>query len=595
MRIAIAIFMAFCLDGLLWAAPEPGKPILLEWAVAPQDSVPRCAKFELSLRLEAHYDNPFDPGQVDVRALFSSPSGKTFRVNGFLDQPFTRRLEEGAERIEAAGEPIWRLRFAPEAIGTWRYQVHASTPGGYAELPERSFEVTPSDSHGFIRVSSRNPRAFAFDDGTPFFAIGQNMCWGGRGGSFDYDLWLPELARAGGNWIRIWMSSWNCALEWSSENKKDWRSGQYHGAGRYSLGNAWKLDTILDSAERHGIHVMLCFGTYGEFTDGGFFNEGQWHANPYNAVNGGPCERPEDFWVNEQARKLYQRRLRYIMARYGYRTSIHSWEFWNEARAPASWVAEMARYVKGTGEFEGSGSDPYRHLLSTTYGNPEVWSIPEIDFTQTHPYGKGDMPDFAPRVHADAREHAAFGKPHLVAEFGIDWRAPDSKYDPEKLGVNLHNAIWASAASGNAGSAMIWWWDNYIHPSNLYWRFAGLRRFADNIPWAEGEWRPLETDSKRANVYGIVQDRTAILWAQNPEHNWRNVYDKRPITPVSAHEVIVFGLPAGRYAVEWWDTQKGDVTGRETAESAGKQLRLAMPELREDIAVRLLPLDRGFP
>jgi hypothetical protein len=594
-RLSVLI-AAFCLPPLCClAAPAPTKPVALELEVAPQASVPRYGKFELTLKLEADYENPFDPDQIDLRALFTTPAGRTVTVNGFLDQPFTRRLEGGTEIIEPAGEPVWRVRFAPDAIGLWRYQVLAKTPASDAQLAERTFHVTPSDSPGFIRVSERNPRGFAYDDGSPFFAVGENMGWGGGRGSFDYDDWLMELGKAGGNWIRIWMSSWNCALEWSQHAKGDWRSGQYHGVGRYSLGNAWKLDTILDTAERHGISVMVCFGTYGEFTEGGFFNEGQWQANPYNAANGGPCEKPDDFWTSEEARKLYQRRLRYIMARYSHRTSIHSWEFWNEARAPAVWVGEMASFMKGTGEFRGNPADPHKHLLSTTYGNPEVWRIPEIDFTQSHPYGKGDISDFAPRAHSDAREHAVYGKPHLMAEFGIDWRAPDTKYDPAGLGVNLHNAMWASAFSGNAGGAMIWWWDSYIHPSNLYWRFTPLRRFADTVPWAEGEWKVIETDASRVNVYGLVQDRTAILWVQNPAHHWKNIFEKNPISPVPAHEITLGGLPAGRYAIEWWDTQRGEITDRDTAESVGKRLRLALPELPADAAARLLPLDRGSP
>jgi len=169
------------------------------------------------------------------------------------------------------------------------------------------------------------------------------MCWGGRRGSFDYDDWLTPLAKAGGNWIRIWMSSWNCALEWSREARGDWRTGQYKGVGFHSLDNAWKLDTILDLAETNGVAVMLCLGTYGEFNTGGYFNEGQWKANPYNATNGGPCLMAADFWTDSAARKLYQQRLRYVTARYGSRTCIQSWEFWNEANAPAAWVGEMAR------------------------------------------------------------------------------------------------------------------------------------------------------------------------------------------------------------------------------------------------------------
>jgi hypothetical protein len=587
-RVAMAAALGLVtLVGPPAAQPADASQLALRAARVNLATVPRYGKFELALDLSGAYQNPFDPDEIDVYAIFTPPSGTGVRVNGFLWQPFTRRLEGGQERLEPAGPPAWKVRFAPAIMGRWRYGVFAKDRTGNVSLPEGHFEVAPSDAPGFIRRSQRNPSAFAYDDGRPFFAVGENMGWAGGRGTFEYDEWLGALGKAGGNWIRVWMSSWNCALEWSSESKGDWRSGNYAGVGNYSLGNAWKLDVILDSAERAGAAVMVCFGTYGEFNEGGYFNEGQWKGNPYNAANGGPCAKPEDFWTNEQARKLYQRRLRYLAARYACRTCVQSWEFWNEAKAPAAWVAEMARCMKGTGEFSGRPADPYGHLLTTTYGTPEVWRIPEIDFTQTHSYGKGDIPDHAPVVHRDARAHAVYGKPHLMGEFGIDWRAPDSKYDPGKKGINLHNALWASALSGNAGGAMTWWWDNYVHPANFYGQFTPLRRFVDTVPWTDGEWKPLEAEPSGVSLYGLSNGRTAILWAQNPEHHWKNAFENKPMPPVRGAKVVVRGLPPGRYVVEWWDTWKGEITKRDSAACANGVLSLEIPELETDMAARI--------
>ena len=322
-------------------------------------ALPNYGLLELSLDLRATFDNPFNPQEIDVYGSFTSPKGEVIRVNGFLDQPFSRRLMDGAERIQSTGDPVWKIRFTPNLPGRWQYQVFSKDKTGTVSLPVQTFTVSDAPQAGFIRRSEKNPYGFERDNGQAFFGVGENMCWGGGRGSFDYDDWLPELGKAGGNFIRIWMCSWNCALEWAKESRGENRNGNYHGVGVYSLDNAWKLDTILESAEREGVSVMLCLGTYGEFNDGGFFNEGQWRANPYNATNGGPCLKPEDFWTNIDARKLYQQRLRYLAARYGHRTNLHSWEFWNEAKAPAAWVAEMARFLKGTGEFAGKGADPY--------------------------------------------------------------------------------------------------------------------------------------------------------------------------------------------------------------------------------------------
>ncbi|MBV9848310.1 MAG: DUF5060 domain-containing protein [Armatimonadetes bacterium] len=452
-------------------------------------SVPSFGRLEMTLDLSATYDNPFDPDQVSLYADFHSPQGRTVRVNGFLNQPFTRRLDGGYEHVTPAGRPFWCIRFAPDAVGTWRARVVVRDRTGTAARAV-AFRVMPSASPGFVRRSRRNPAVFAYDNGKPFFLVGENMGWGNGPGTFSYDDWLPKLGRAGGDWIRLWMGTW-LALEWPPDKGVTGDGVPQAGLGVYNLANAWRVDQILDTAQKSGVSVMLCLGTYGEFTTGGFFNEGQWKNNPYNAANGGPCAKPEDFWTDATARKFYRMRLRYLAARYGWRTNLHSWEFWNEApNTPAAWVGEMAQALKG-------GLDPYRHLITTTYGSDAIWKVPELDFTQTHSYGTGDIPDHAPVVRDDARAFAHYGKPHLMGEFGIDWRKSDIEYDQQGLGVNWHNGLWAGALSGDAGGAMLWWWDNYIAPKDIYGQLTPLRRFADTVPWTAGPWATLTMDAPR--------------------------------------------------------------------------------------------------
>ena len=185
--------------------PAIGQNKLSLRAATPnQTTVPRYGKLELTLDLTATYDNPFDPDDVDVYAVFTAPNGKTMRVNGFIYQPFTRRLDGNAEKIEPAGEPVWKVRFAPDAVGEWRYQIFAKDRTGSVSLPEARFQVTASTNPGFIRRSATNPRAFAYDNGQPFFAVGENMCWGGGRGSFNYPNFAQNSGRLlfqGKDWI----------------------------------------------------------------------------------------------------------------------------------------------------------------------------------------------------------------------------------------------------------------------------------------------------------------------------------------------------------------------------------------------------------
>ena len=471
-------------------------PLALRAVTLNRAAVPRYDKLELTLDLSATYDNPFDPDDVSVSADLTSPQGRTVQVNGFLNQSFTRRLDGGDEHLAPAGAPVWTIRFAPDAVGAWKARVVAHDRTGTVAR-DVAFRVTPSARPGFLRRSRRNPAVFAYDNGRPFFAVGENMGWGNGPGTFSYDTWLPALGRAGGDWIRLWMGTWT-ALEWPPDRGVTGDAVKEAGLGVYNLANAWRVDQILDTADKNNVAVMLCLGTYGEFTTGGFFGEGQWPHNPYNAANGGPCAQPADFWTDPTARKFYRMRLRYLAARYGWHTNLHAWEFWNEApNTPAAWVGEMARALKGVGEFQGRGLDPYRHLITTTYGDAALWKVPELDFTQTHSYGTGDIPDHAPVARDDARAMAVYDKPHLMAEFGIDWRKPDVAYDPQGRGVNWHNGLWAAALSGDAGGAMLWWWDNYVAPQDLYGQLTALRRFTDSVPWTAGPWAPLVFDAPR--------------------------------------------------------------------------------------------------
>jgi hypothetical protein len=138
--------------------------------------------------------------------------------------------------------------------------------------------------------------------------------------------------------------------------------------------------------------------------------------------------------------------------------------------------------------------DSLRHLISTTYGDHEVWLLDDVDFTQTHKYGdSGNIRDLADTLSGDCIDHTTkFWKPHLLAEFGIDWRSNDGKYDPKGEGVNLHSGLWASALARGAGSAMLWY-TSYVHEKNLYPHFTALANFARDVRWAARQFEVAST------------------------------------------------------------------------------------------------------
>jgi len=471
-RLCAVFFALLALTPCVRAAPTVAVRAL------PAPGLAAYGQAEWTVTLDKTYANPFDPNEIAVDAAFTGPKGQALRLPGFWFQDFRRRVNaDGSETLLPQGSPEWRVRFCPPAPGRWRLAVAARDATGTGTSPAASFTVQPSTSPGFVHRAPGSDRYLQYSSGTPFFPIGENVCWAGRRGLADYETWFPHLSSAGGNYARLWMA--NRPLEHKGNGES--------GPGRYDLANAWYFDQVLGLAARHGIRCMMALGTYGEFTTGGYFNEGQWPVNPYNQVNGGPAATPADFWTDAQARAFYRRRLRYLVARYGTQPSLAFWEFWNETDAPAPWVREMAAYLKQ--------NDPYRHLVTNSYstvGTPAVWNLPEIDLTQTHRYGdEGTMKDIAPVILDDARQHDRYAKPHFLGEFGISWRGDDSKFDPAGLGTNLHNGLWASALTGNAGGASLWWWDSYVEPKNQYPRFTGLARFAATVDWPRRRFAPL--------------------------------------------------------------------------------------------------------
>lgn len=476
-----------------------------------QNVVPRYGKFEASVHLSKQYANPFDPNEVWLQGHFISPSQKEIVVDGFYFRDFERRLEGNSERLTPKGNPEWRVRFTPTECGEWKFWVTVKDKSGEAKSGVQTFRcATPSPSppsqggeqkgsppseggvrggqHGFVRISKKNPLYFEFDDGQPYFAVGENVCWSGSKGTYDYDNWFSKLSAHGGNYARLWIGPFD---SFTLERKK--RDAQDEaGIGRYDLANAWRLDYVLQLAEQKGIYLMFCIESFNSLRIRPEY--AMWHDCPYNAANGGPLQKPEEFFTNAEAKRFFRNRLRYLIARYGYSPHVLSWEFWNEvdiiekyeSENVRRWHQEMARFIRRI--------DPYRHLITTSYagseGDVNVDGLPEMDYVQTHNYGSRDvaqtLSDYC------LRKAQKYGKPHYVGEFGVDWQGKGNAADP--TGVHLHNGLWAPIFSLSAGTGMLWWWDNYVDPMNLYHHFAPVAKFVKDVKWTEHQWKPLQTE-----------------------------------------------------------------------------------------------------
>jgi len=243
------------------------------------------------------------------------------------------------------------------------------------------------------------------------------------------------------------------------------------GLGRYYQKTANRLDEIIRLAEEKGIYIMLTIDYHGIFKSyiDRWASNAEWRTNPYNAANGGPCQTQQDFFTNDEAKKIYKNKLRYLVARWGYSTHLAVWEFWNEidnvmewqnvsATAIANWHQEMADYLKQV--------DPYKHLVSTSVANREVtglWDIKNLDFTQHHNYGPT----------ANMRESILkyverFNKPDVVGEFALGWKGPGKDYPVELYEGEMHNGIWRGMFSPTPILPLTWWWEWHYYQKHYY-------------------------------------------------------------------------------------------------------------------------------
>jgi len=183
--------------------------------------VSRFCIFETALKSARKHVNPLWDCQVAVE--FTGPSGKATTIRAFWD-----------------GSNIWRARFSPDEIGTWKWKtrcVKGDDPGLHQKQGE--FECVeykgknPVYKHGPLELSQDRSH-IVHSDGTPFFWLG-DTAWNGviRGGDRNWKRYLSLRAEQRFNIIQF-----VCC---------HWRGDAFDEAGEKACG------------EKHPIHINPSF------------------------------------------------------------------------------------------------------------------------------------------------------------------------------------------------------------------------------------------------------------------------------------------------------------------------------------------------
>ncbi len=447
----------------------------------------------------ALYRNPFDNRDIELIGIFQSPTGERLVIPGFWMQPYEcpndcRRL--AVELLDS--EPVWQVRFTPQREGIWSYTLQVRDNAAVVAVQDGNFTVSSSEAPGFIGLG-QNGRYFQYANGEPYFPIGHNLNWSWSeiGGLETYDGWLRDLSAAGGNYARLIIDvPWFINLEWSGP------VGDYSAAQQAAA----ELDTILERAATYGVNLQLVLLWHQALqTYNGppvVLPEGvarpdvtsDWDDNPYNIFNGGPLSGPSVFFFDDQADDLFRRRLRYIVARWGYSPQIFAWEIIDQIDRTAnfdpsvarSWLQRTASYLRQI--------DQQGHLITASSRNDGavVAETALLDFVGVQYYQRRPIEAIDDQVVAvvDVLQRYLTLNPVLLTDYSLNpWFEP-TEDDPG--GVHFQNTLWVSVFAGASGSGMSDWWDTYVIPQNLSRFYAPLAAFTAGIDWPNLNLQPAQ-------------------------------------------------------------------------------------------------------
>jgi Domain of unknown function (DUF5060) len=531
--------------------------------------------------------NPFDPDIIKLDSTFTMPSGKTMVMPAFWYQGYQRTLSGGTEYDTADAPPQWRLRFTPPEAGAYSLSLAIQTNGvSYATLVT-NFSVaskTRPSRFGYVGIAAGN-RYFQTGDGQALPLNGEDVAWWDMG-TYDYDSWFASMQSAGENFARVWMSPWCFGIEDSPGTLNN-----------YALQPAWQLDYVLQLAEQKGIYLQLTLDDYREYSS--ISGADYWPSNPYDVTNGGPCVVPNSFVTNSAAMTIYQKRLRYLVGRYGYSQNLLAWEFFNEIDhdyASVSGLPEAVSLNPASVDawHEAMGNwmhtnDPYNHLLTTSvtyvYQRGDLWILPQISYTSEHSYNESNP---SATLAADAQSLIeTYGKPLMVGEFGTSWQSWEY-LDNDPYYRGFREGVWGGALGGSAGTAMSWWWQN-LDSAGLYTVYSSLGSILNGTGWGTGLWTNITFYGQSPNAIGLSGPQQSLIYLVATNAIWPAGATNASLPLQLGQTVTLTHWPAGEFYARWYDPATASFIGYSEAMATNGSLTLSLPGYSEDLAGIIYP------
>ncbi len=425
----------------------------------------------------------------------------------------------------------WRVRFAVPDTGNWQCNlligetVEMSVP----KFSGISFTCIAGKNHGYLNVAP-DQKHFQFTDGTPFFALGQNIAWAdnpvlhGAAGPFPaYDCgyldvyhYMNNLADNGGNYVRIYMAHWSTGVEWEE-------------LGVYDQTRAIALDSIMKIAEARGLHIQLAI----DLSMGTGINVPKDTWSPYRksfVKEGGTAA---DFLNDTNALKSIDNYIKYIYARWAFSPAVASIEilseqnYWDGFSEHEIYFRNFTTHVNNL--LRNELGDKV-HMLSTCCGEKKyaaIFSNPALSFADVHYYSNKFLSNQERFNMIHSRSYEKNNKPFLFGETGMI-NGPKNNSDADDFehcnDINYHNTYWATMFMGGAGCGIYWW--QWKSDGNRQKNFPALRYFMDSIAGVtlvSGESKMWEGNGLETFYVVSKMKFTAVGWAHNQSYWWGNM------------------------------------------------------------------------
>ncbi|AZN41778.1 DUF5060 domain-containing protein [Paenibacillus albus] len=491
-------------------------------------------KFELAFDVDGEYDNPYDPDQIDLSMALTSPSGKTWSINGFYDETDAK----------------WKFRFSPDEKGTWHYMFHAAGHGGIdqSSVIKGEFNAVASESRGWIQLSQKNKRYMEYRDGTTFYGIGLAYPWNIT------DANLDKIAASGGNLITYWNGNYD---------------GEGNGGGRNQLQSfeagveridplkAQRVDDLLASFEQRGLHMSFVIWPHDSLTEllEGWPNT--WSQNGYSAL--GPAK---DFYASDKMWHYQERLYRYIIARWGYSQALGIWDLVDEINGTDGWAQNPTGvtdvWVKKVHDYF-KAHDPYGHpTMGSMAGNrQDYWDYAyrTLDIADRENYYNFGYDAYARDIR---KRFDSYEKPLMIGETG---NITDT--------VKYHQAIWVSLTNGLA-SIPVWW--DFDHVSDdMFGQMKHLAAFTAKIDFRESRL-PVNV-----NVDQATKTQVWLMQGERSSFGWL-IAEKGG---AGGRMLKLTNVADGSYEVSWYDPWTGANMSDEAAQASSGSLSLEAPASKQ--------------